>query len=254
VVNYFIEILLPSGSRACDDLANAVANPIVEQLGPGIKALVAPRLGSASAWLPFAQLRLRRVLAEHRAKHNLVKAQAGLSPSSRRRSTQLISARSQSVERAKYEQAQRLMEGEGHREPSPRCGTLRIASANSGADLARQEADLLTRYGLEHPSSSAQGRGAISRSPGSGARPNTEGVTTNLLKKRKQSLETIFRSYRSRRSDQAVIPCLLSRRTGEPVLTSRCHALRRPSSGPDCKLPSRASSLRPSPQCPELSE
>lgn len=158
---YFIEVSFSHPDpKLAADLANAVAESyLVEQLEARYQGA-----RRATTWLSERVTALRaqletseRALAEHRAKHNLVSAQAGTLAEQQATeiNTQLVTARAQTVEkRAKYEQAQKILDGGAGIESvaavvdSPAIVGLRTQAA----DLARQEADLLTRYGPEHPS------------------------------------------------------------------------------------------------------
>lgn len=97
-----------------------------------------------------------RAVSEFRAENNLVTARPGsLSEQQANEiNAQLVSARAQSVEKKnKFEQAKGILES-GRIDSmaevmgSPVIVTLR----NQDAVIAREEADLLTRYGPEHPS------------------------------------------------------------------------------------------------------
>lgn len=158
---YFIEVSYAHPDpKLAADLANAVAESyLVEQLEARYQGA-----RRAATWLSERVAALKnqleiseRALGEHRAKHNLVTAQAGTLAEQQATeiNAQLVTARSQTVDkRAKYEQAQRILEGGAGIESvaavmdSPAIAGLRLQAA----DLARQEADLLTRYGPEHPS------------------------------------------------------------------------------------------------------
>jgi polysaccharide biosynthesis transport protein len=158
---YFIEVSYShSDPTLAADLANAVAESyLVEQLEARYQG--AQR---AANWLSERVTVLRvqleaseRALAEHRSTHNLIKAQAGTLAEQQAAeiNTQLVLARSQTVEKkAKYEQAQRILnEGAGIENVTAVVDSPGIVALRTqGADLARQEADLLTRYGPEHPS------------------------------------------------------------------------------------------------------
>ncbi len=158
---YFIDI---SFSHREPELAAKVANAVaesylVEQLEARYQAA-----RRAATWLSERVAALRgqleaseRALADHRAKYNLVTAQTGTLSDQQAAevNTQLVAARSQTVEKkAKYDQAQRILEGGAGIETvgavmdSPVISGLR----SQDADLARLEADQLTRYGPEHPS------------------------------------------------------------------------------------------------------
>lgn len=158
---YFIEVSFTHTDRKlAADLANSVAESyLVEQLEARYQGA-----RRAATWLSERVTALRgqlevseRALADHRAKHNLVTAQAGTLAEQQATeiNTQLVAARSQTVEkRAKYEQAQKILDGGAGIESvaavvdSPAIAAMRTQAA----DLGRQEADLLTRYGPEHPS------------------------------------------------------------------------------------------------------
>jgi len=158
---YFLEI---SFSHADPAVAAALANGIaeaylVEQLEARYQA--AKR---AAGWLSERVAALRdqlgvseRALAEHRAKYNLVDPQAGTIAEQQAAeiNTQLVAARGQTVEKkARFDQAQKILQGGAGIETvasvmdSPIIASLR----QQDADLARGEADQLTRYGPEHPS------------------------------------------------------------------------------------------------------
>jgi exopolysaccharide transport family protein len=158
---YFLEVSFShTDPELAAKLANSVAEAyLVEQLEARYQAA-----RRAATWLSERVAALRtqlenseRALAEHRAAHNLVKAQAGTLAEQQAAeiSTQLVTARAQTVEKkAKFDQAQRILDGGAGIETvagvmdSPVIAGLRTQDA----DLARQEADQLTRYGPEHPS------------------------------------------------------------------------------------------------------
>lgn len=139
-------------------IANAVAEAyLVEQLEARYQA--AKR---ATDWLSERVVTLRgqvelseRAVAEHRAKYNLISPAAGTLTDQQAAeiNAQLIAAHADVVQkRARYEQARGILEG-GKIESvaevmqSPAIVPLRAEEAR----VAREEADLLTRYGPAHP-------------------------------------------------------------------------------------------------------
>jgi exopolysaccharide transport family protein len=217
---YFIDI---SYSHRDPELAAKVANAVaesylVEQLEARYQAA-----RRAATWLSERVAALRgqlevseRALAEHRAKYNLVTAQTGTLSDQQAAevNTQLVAARSQTVEKkAKYDQAQRILEGGAGIETvgavmdSPVIAGLRTQDA----DLARQEADQLTRYGPEHPSivklkaERADLRRQINREVGRVVL--TLKTDYEFALKKEQSLETSLQELTGadNRNDQAVI-------------------------------------------------
>jgi polysaccharide biosynthesis transport protein len=139
-------------------LANAVADTyLVDQLEARYQS--AKR---ATGWLRERVTLLRqqveaseRAVAEHRAKHNLVTPGAGTLTDQQATAinTELVAAHADAVQkRSKYDQARGILEG-GKIESvaeimqSPTIATLRASETQS----AHEEADLLTRYGPEHP-------------------------------------------------------------------------------------------------------
>ena len=113
-------------------------------------------LGERTAALRQQLEASERAVAEHRAKYNLASPKSG--SLSEQQATdvnaQLVAARGQTVEKkVLFEQASRLTGGNAKIESvaavvqSPIIAALR----QQEADIARQEADLLTRYGPEHP-------------------------------------------------------------------------------------------------------
>jgi succinoglycan biosynthesis transport protein ExoP len=158
--SYFIDVSYShSEPKTAASIANAVAESYLdEQLEARYQA--AQR---AATWLSdrVGELRVQlekseRALAEHRAKFNLAKPQAGTLADQQAGeiNAQLVAARAQTVEKkAKYDQAQRILEGGAGIET---VAAVMDSGAISGlrvqeAAVARQEADLLTRYGPEHP-------------------------------------------------------------------------------------------------------
>ena len=158
--SYFIDIAFSHPDpKAAASIANGVAKSYLdEQLEARYQA--AQR---AATWLSerVGSLRLQlekseRALAEHRAKYNLVKPQDGTLAEQQAAevNTQLVAARAQTVEKkAKYDQAERILEGGAGIETVAAVMDSGAISALRGqeAAIARQEADLLTRYGPEHP-------------------------------------------------------------------------------------------------------
>lgn len=146
------------------ELANAVANAyLAEQIDA--------RLGAtkrAAAWLKeqVATVRVQlaaseRAVAEHRAKHNLTSSKVGslsatvAAQQAAEINAQLVAARAQTIEKkAKYEEAQRIIDKDiggqaaGWLLESPIISLLR----QQEAELARVEAELVTRLGPVHPS------------------------------------------------------------------------------------------------------
>lgn len=218
-LTYFIEIAYSHpNAKLAAELANAVAESyLVEQLEARYQGA-----RRAATWLSERVVALRgqletseRVLAEHRAKHNLVTAQAGTLAEQQASeiNTQLVAARAQTVEkRAQYEQAQRTLEGGAGIESvaavvnSPAIVGLRTQAA----ELGRQEADLLTRYGPEHPSvvKLRAERADIRRQISQEVARVVQTLKTDydFALKKEQSLETSLRELTGANSnDQAVI-------------------------------------------------
>ncbi len=157
---YFIEISFSHPDpQFSAKLANAVAESYLEeQLGAHYQA--AQR---AATWLDArvsgvaAQLRAsERALAEHRAKYNLAKQQDGTLADQQAIdiNTQLIAARAQTItKKTQYEQVQHTLESGGGIDgvaavmDSPAIAALRSQEAS----ITREEANLLTRYGPQHP-------------------------------------------------------------------------------------------------------
>lgn len=157
---YFIEVSYSHfDPKITAVLANAVTQSYLdEQLEARYQAAQ-----HAAGWLSerVAALRVQlenseRALAEHRAKYNLVNKQAGTLADQQAAeiNSQLVSARAQTVDKkAKFDQAQKILDGGASIESiaavvdSPSIAALRTREA----DVVRQEADLLTRYGPEHP-------------------------------------------------------------------------------------------------------
>lgn len=216
---YFIEI---SYSHPDAALAAALANAVAESYL--VEQLEARYQGArrAATWLSERVAALRgqlelseRALAEHRAKHNLVTAQAGTLAEQQAQeiNAQLVAARSQTVEkRAKYEQAQRILAGGAGIESvsavvdSPAIAAMRTQAA----DLGRQEADLLTRYGPEHPSvvKLRAERGDIRRQISQEVARVVQTLKTDFefALKKEQSLETSLQELTGAKgNDQAVI-------------------------------------------------
>jgi exopolysaccharide transport family protein len=216
---YFIEIAYShADAELAARLANAIAEAyLVEQLEARYQAA-----RRAATWLSERVAVLRgqleaseRALAEHRAVHNLVKAQAGTLAEQQAAeiNTQLVAARAQTVEKkAKFDQAQRILDGGAGIETvagvmdSPVIAGLRTQDA----DLARQEADQLTRYGPEHPSivkiraERADLRRQISREVGRVVQ--TLKTDYEFALKKEQSLEASIQELTGAdRNDQAVI-------------------------------------------------
>jgi exopolysaccharide transport family protein len=216
---YFIEVSYSHpNSKLSAELANAVAESyLLEQLEARYQGArraatwLSERVGALRAQLETSE----RALAEHRAKYNLVTAQAGTLAEQQASSinTQLVAARAQTVEkRAQYEQAQRTLDGGAGIESvaavvnSPAIVGLRTQAA----ELGRQEADLLTRYGPEHPSvvklraERADIRRQISQEVGRVVQ--TLKTDYDFALKKEQSLESSLRELTgSNSNDQAVI-------------------------------------------------
>jgi exopolysaccharide transport family protein len=156
---FFIDISFSHRNpKVAARIANAVAEAyLYEQLEARYQASK-----RATSWLSERVATLRsqveaseRSVAEHRAKYNLVSPAAGTLSDQQAAeiNTQLISAHSEVVQkRARYEQAKGILEG-GKIESvaevmqSPAIAGLRAEEAK----VAREEADLLTRYGPAHP-------------------------------------------------------------------------------------------------------
>lgn len=157
---YFMQVSFAHESPELSaTIANAVASAYLdEQLEARFQA--AQR---AATWLNdrVATLRAKletseRALADHRARNNLAKPEAGslAEQQASEINAQLVSARAQIVDsKAKYEQAQRVLDGGAAIESlasimnSPAVGALRAQETA----IAREQADLQTRYGPEHP-------------------------------------------------------------------------------------------------------
>ncbi|MGQ0456074.1 MAG: polysaccharide biosynthesis tyrosine autokinase [Hyphomicrobium sp.] len=158
--SFFIEITHSNSDPVmAATIANAISEAyLLDQLEARFQAS-----RRAATWLSERVSEVRKqltaaeqLLAEHRARYNLLKPQAGTLADQQAAEIngQLVAARSQTVEKkAKYDQAQRLLDGGAGIEnvasvmDSPVIAGLRAQDA----DLARQEADQLTRYGPEHP-------------------------------------------------------------------------------------------------------
>jgi exopolysaccharide transport family protein len=217
---YFIDISFshPDAELAAS-LANAIAESyLVEQLEARYQAA-----RRAATWLSERVAALRtqlevseRALAEHRAKHNLVKSQSGTLAEQQAGevNAQLVAARAQTVEkRAKYDQAQRILDGGAGIETvgavmdSPVIAGLRAQQA----DLARQEADQLTRYGPEHPAilKIRAERGDLKRQMNREVARVVQALKTDyeFALKKEQSLEASLLELTGadNRNDQAVI-------------------------------------------------
>jgi exopolysaccharide transport family protein len=217
---YFIDISFshPDPELAAS-LANAVADSyLVEQLEARYQAA-----RRAATWLSERVAALRsqleaseRALADHRAKHNLVKSQSGTLAEQQASeiNAQLVAARAQTVERrAKYEQAQRILDGGAGIETvgsvmdSPVIASLRAQQV----DLARLEADQLTRYGPEHPTilKIRAEKGDLKRQTNREVARVVQTLKTDyeFALKKEQSLETSLQELTGAdtRNDQAVL-------------------------------------------------
>ena len=157
---YFIEISFSHADRELSaKLANAVAESYLdEQIEARHQA--AQR---ASTWLSNRVSELgvqlgasERALAEHRTKFNLAKQQDGTLADQQAVdiNTQLVGARAQTVEKkAKYDQVRHILDNGGGIDgvaavmDSASTAALRLQEAV----LTREEANLSTRYGPQHP-------------------------------------------------------------------------------------------------------
>jgi polysaccharide biosynthesis transport protein len=139
-------------------LANAIAETyLADQLEARYQSA-----RRATSWLSerVSQLRLQveaaeRAVAEHRAKYNLVAA-APSSLSDQQAvgiNTELVTVHADAVQkRVRYEQARGILEGGRIESVAEVMQSPAIASFRaSEAQTAHEEADLLTRYGPEHP-------------------------------------------------------------------------------------------------------
>ncbi len=157
---YFIEI---SFSHSDAELAAKIANALAEayldeqteaRRRAGQKAV--NWLGERLAALRIDLESSERALAGHRAKYNLARSQAGTLAEQQATeiNAQLVAARALTVDKkAKYDEVQRIL--------NDGIDIERVAAIMDSAPLnalrlqettiARQEADLLTRYGSEHP-------------------------------------------------------------------------------------------------------
>ena len=157
---YFIEI---SFSHSDPELSAKLANAVAESyLDEQIEAR-SQAAQRASMWLSNrvsglgVQLEAsERALAEHRAKFNLAKQQDGTLADQQAVdiNTQLVAARAQTVEKkAKYDQVRHILDQKGGIDgvaavvDSASTAALRLQESA----LAREEANLLTRYGPKHP-------------------------------------------------------------------------------------------------------
>lgn len=139
-------------------LANAIADTyLADQMEARYQAA-----RNATRWLSerVAQLRQQvesseRAIAEHRSKYNLVTPGAGtlMDQQAAAINAELVTVHADKVQkRAKYDQARGILDG-GKIESvaeimqSPTIAALRASEAQT----AHEEADLLTRYGPEHP-------------------------------------------------------------------------------------------------------
>lgn len=157
---YFIDISFShANSEIAAKLANVTAQSYLDEQREA-RHQVAQR---ATTWLSerVSALRIQlnaseQTLAKHRAKFNLAKPQAGTLAEQQAAeiNAQLVAARAQTVDKkAKYDQVQRILNNG--------VGTDEVAAAMDSETLAalrlqkgtieRQEADLLNRYGPEHP-------------------------------------------------------------------------------------------------------
>jgi succinoglycan biosynthesis transport protein ExoP len=157
---YFIEV---SYAHASAELSARLANAVVESYLDEQLETRYQAAKRAANWLTDRVQALRgqleaseRQLAEHRAKFNLAKTQDGTLAEQQavEINTQLIAARAQTVEKkAKYEEARRILEtgkaieGTAAVMDSPTIAALRVQESS----ITRQEAELLSRYGPEHP-------------------------------------------------------------------------------------------------------
>lgn len=157
---YFIDV---SFTHPDPDVAALVANGIADAYL--VEQLEARYLSSkrSADWLGERTAKLRQQLevaetavAEHRAKYNLMSPKSG--SISEQQATeinaQLVAARAHTVEKkVLYEQASRLLSGSAKLDSVAAVMQSPIISAlrQQEADIARQEADLMTRYGPEHP-------------------------------------------------------------------------------------------------------
>jgi succinoglycan biosynthesis transport protein ExoP len=157
---YFIDVSFSHLDAAMSaSIANAIAGAYLdEQIEARYQA--AQR---ATGWLSDRVVALRvqleaseRALSEHRARYNLAKPEAGslAEQQATEVNAQLVAARAQTVEKkAKYEQAQRILDGgAGIDSVAAVMDTPAIAALRGQqATITRQRAELLTRYGPEHP-------------------------------------------------------------------------------------------------------
>jgi capsular exopolysaccharide synthesis family protein len=140
-------------------LANAIADSYLNEVHEA-KYLATQR---STTWLMERAAALgqqvqsaERAVADHRARHGLLSTRpASLTEQQAGEiNTQLVTARAQSVERkAKYEQARGFLDvGRIESMTEAMSSPVILSLRNSEATVAREEADLLTRYGPEHPS------------------------------------------------------------------------------------------------------
>jgi exopolysaccharide transport family protein len=158
---YFIEVSYSHPDpKIAAQLANAIAEAyLVEQLEARYQAATRAanwlneRVTAVRAQLETAE----RALAQFKAENNVVSAQGGTIADQQAAAinNQLAAARADSVQKkTRFEQAQRIMEsGAGIETIANLVDSQIIAGLRTQeTTLARQEADLLTRYGPEHPS------------------------------------------------------------------------------------------------------
>ncbi|MFN0220014.1 MAG: GumC family protein [Hyphomicrobium sp.] len=218
--SFFIQISFShSDPVMAATIANAIAEAyLVDQLEARFQAS-----RRAATWLSERVADVRKqlssaeqLLAEHRAQYNLVKPQAGTLADQQAAEIngQLVAARGQTVDKkAKFDQAQKLLEsGAGIENVASVMDTVVIAGLRSqDADLARQEADQLTRYGPEHPSivTIRASRGDIKRQVNREVSRVVQTLKTDydFAQKKEQSLEESMRELvgGDNRNDQTVI-------------------------------------------------
>ncbi|MEG6508888.1 polysaccharide biosynthesis tyrosine autokinase [Methyloligella sp. 2.7D] len=157
---YILKIAVTSKSpKRAADLANAVADAyIVDQLEASYEA--AKR---SSAWLNERLQTIReqlrkseRAVETFRTEHHLVATNTGTINEQQLSeiNAKLVSARAEAAEsRAKWEQANRLLEGGGKLDSVPDVVKSPVIASlrQQEAEVSAREADLVTKYGDRHP-------------------------------------------------------------------------------------------------------
>jgi succinoglycan biosynthesis transport protein ExoP len=157
---YFIEV---SFSHRNSALAAAIANAVAEAYLDEQLEVRYQAANRAATWLSDRVLALRaqletseRALSEYRSHYNLARPESGslAEQQAGEINTQLVAARAQTVEKkAKYDQAQRILDGgAGIDSVAAVMDTPAIAELRTQETaIARQKAELMMRYGPEHP-------------------------------------------------------------------------------------------------------